>query len=40
MHVKFEGLDFMTIHGAGHMCPATRPEHTHTAIKNFIFGKL
>jgi carboxypeptidase C (cathepsin A) len=39
-HVKFSGLDFITVHGAGHMAPATRPEHTFTAIRAFMYGKL
>jgi carboxypeptidase C (cathepsin A) len=39
-HVKFRGLDFITIHGAGHMAPVTRPEHTFEAIRAFMNGKL
>jgi carboxypeptidase C (cathepsin A) len=33
-------LTFVTINGAGHMCPSTRPEHTRQVIERYIQGKL
>jgi len=39
MKVKFEGLTFQTIHGAGHMAPATRPMQTFHALKDYLDGK-
>lgn len=35
-----ENITFVTVSGAGHMCPATRPQHTYQLIKRFIQGKL
>mmetsp|Transcript_18071 Transcript_18071/g.59004 ORF Transcript_18071/g.59004 Transcript_18071/m.59004 type:complete len:441 (-) Transcript_18071:52-1374(-) len=34
--VKFEGLTFETIHGAGHMCPATQPARTFDVLRAFL----
>ena len=34
--VNFDGLDFITIHGAGHMCPATQPRRMFDVIKTFL----
>jgi carboxypeptidase C (cathepsin A) len=33
---KFEELTFVTIHGAGHMVPSTRPEQGFHMLKNFL----
>lgn len=35
-HVEFQGLHFATIHGAGHMCPATRPAQTFLMLQKFL----
>ena len=34
--VKFQGLTFETIHGAGHMCPATQPARTFDVLRAFL----
>ncbi len=39
MTVGFTGLRFATIHGAGHMCPTTRPHQSLRALQNFLTGK-
>lgn len=33
-------ISFVTIHGAGHMCPQTRPEHTKTVVLDFLNDKF
>jgi len=35
-HVQFEGLHFATVHGAGHMCPSTRPAQTLDLLQKFL----
>lgn len=36
--VKFEGFTFLTVHGAGHMVPATRPEFAYAMFKGYLDG--
>jgi len=38
--VKFDGLSLATVHGAGHMVPATRPEQGLALLKKFLAGDL
>jgi carboxypeptidase C (cathepsin A) len=33
---QWEGLSFVTVHGAGHMVPATRPAQGLLLLKNFL----
>ena len=35
---KFDGLSFVTVHGAGHLVPATRPAEGLQVLRNFISG--
>ena len=35
---KFEGLTFATVHGAGHLVPATRPAEGLQVLRNFLAG--
>ena len=35
---KFKEASFVTVHGAGHMVPATRPEQCLTMLDNFLNG--
>ena len=35
---KFDGLSFVTVHGAGHLVPATRPAEGLQVLKNFLSG--
>lgn len=37
---KFEGFSFVTIHGAGHMVPATQPLRSLDVVKAFLKGEL
>lgn len=37
--VAFEGFEFVTVHGAGHMVPATKPAQGLTVFKNFLAGE-
>ena len=34
--VSFDGFEFKTIHGAGHMCPATQPARTFDVLRTFL----
>jgi cathepsin A (carboxypeptidase C) len=36
---EFKELTFVTIHGAGHMVPSTRPEQAFNMLKNFLQDK-
>jgi carboxypeptidase C (cathepsin A) len=36
---SYDGLDFVTIHGAGHMCPQWHRQDTTTMILNWIHGE-
>jgi hypothetical protein len=36
---EWEGLTFATVHGAGHMVPATRPMFALEVLKNFLGGE-
>ncbi len=36
--VKFAGLSLVTVHGAGHLVPATRPEQGQHVVRNFLQG--
>jgi len=36
---QFEGLSFVTVHGAGHLVPATRPAAGLAVFRNFLMGK-
>eukprot|EP01063_Lacrimia_lanifica_P003914 TRINITY_DN1216_c0_g1_i1.p1 TRINITY_DN1216_c0_g1~~TRINITY_DN1216_c0_g1_i1.p1 ORF type:complete len:454 (+),score=159.68 TRINITY_DN1216_c0_g1_i1:49-1410(+) len=38
--VKFNGLSFATVHGAGHMVPSTRPGHSLYLLSEFLQGNL
>jgi carboxypeptidase C (cathepsin A) len=38
-HVEFEGFQFTTVHGAGHMVPQTRPQQALTVFQHFLNGK-
>ena len=35
---EWEGLTFATVHGAGHMVPATRPMFALEVLKHFLDG--
>jgi len=35
---KFEGFTFLTVHGAGHMVPATRPEFAYAVFNGYLNG--
>lgn len=37
---QFDGFSFITVHGAGHMVPATRPQQASELFNNFLAGKL
>lgn len=37
---KFEGLSFVTVHGAGHMVPSTRPAQSLELLSRFLKGEL
>jgi carboxypeptidase C (cathepsin A) len=34
----FDGLSFVTVHGAGHLVPATRPTQGLHVLRNFLNG--
>jgi carboxypeptidase C (cathepsin A) len=36
---KHDGLDFVTIHGVGHMAPQWKRKETTTMISNWIHGE-
>jgi len=36
---RLEGLDFATVHGAGHMVPMDKPESSYTLIFDWINKK-
>eukprot|EP00966_Prymnesium_polylepis_P298474 6897413-Prymnesium_polylepis.1 len=36
---RFDGLSLVTVHGAGHLVPATRPVQGLQVLKNFLAGK-
>lgn len=36
--VHFKGLSFVTVHGAGHMVPSTRPKEALELLKRFLRG--
>lgn len=36
--VKFEGVTFATVHGAGHMVPTTRPHQALQMLSNYLSG--
>jgi len=36
--VKFEGFTFLTVHGAGHMVPSTRPGFALAVFKGYLDG--
>jgi len=36
--VKFEGMTFMTVHGAGHLVPQTRPEFALEMFRGYLNG--
>ena len=36
--VEFEGLSLTTVHGAGHLVPATRPEPGLEVLRKFLAG--
>jgi len=36
--VKFDGMTFMTVHGAGHLVPQTRPEFALEVIRGYLNG--
>ena len=38
--VQFKGLTFITVHGAGHMVPATRPQASLYLFTSFLRGEL
>lgn len=38
-HVKFDGLSLVTVHGAGHLVPATRPVQGLEVLRQFLDGK-
>ena len=37
---RLDGLDFATVHGAGHMCPATQPARTFQLLASFLNGTI
>jgi len=37
---KFTGFTFLTVHGAGHMVPSTRPEQGFHVLEQFLAGNL
>ena len=37
--VQFPTFRFATIHGAGHMAPATRPAQTLEAFRRYLSGE-
>ena len=38
--VKFDGLSLVTVHGAGHLVPATRPSQGFEVLKRFLAGAI
>ena len=36
--VSFDGLSLVTVHGAGHLVPATRPEQGLYVLTQFLAG--
>ena len=38
--VRFEGLSLITVHGAGHLVPATRPAQGLTVLTRFLGGRM
>lgn len=38
--VKFDGITFATVHGAGHQAPTFRPNPTHTLFSMFLDGSI
>ena len=36
--VHFKGLSFVSVHGAGHLVPATRPAQGLKVLENFLEG--
>merc|ERR1719361_2325983 len=34
----FQGFSFVTVHGAGHMCPSTRPQRTLDLFNMYLNG--
>lgn len=39
-HSSWAGLDFATVHGAGHMVPATRPAQALELLRRFLAGSF
>lgn len=39
-HTRWEGLSLVTVHGAGHLVPATRPDAGLVVFKDFLAGEL
>lgn len=37
--VVFDGLSFVTVHGAGHLVPATRPAQGLQVLRDFLADK-
>jgi len=38
--VKYEGVTFVTVRGAGHLVPSWQPERALTFITSFLYGSL
>ena len=36
--VSFDGLSLVTVHGAGHLAPATRPAQALEVLRRFLAG--
>ena len=36
--VKFDGLSLVTVHGAGHLVPATRPAQGLEVLRRYLIG--
>lgn len=36
---KYDGLDFVTVHGTGHMAPQWKPQEVTTMVTAWIWGE-